>query len=116
MLIVLALLGLVLLPSPWNVVGFALGLVLGVGEIFLWNRTVKGRRPQVGAETLIGLRGVALSDCRPDGQISVNGTIWEAHCPAGVAHGRGVRVVGRSDLVLVVDPDTRPQLQNLPGS
>jgi membrane protein implicated in regulation of membrane protease activity len=113
-LIVLALLALVVLPAPWNVIGLVVGLVLGAGEIFLWNRTVKGRRPQVGAETLIGARGVAISDCRPEGQISLGGTIWEARCAGGVADGQPVRVVARSDLVLDVEPDTRPQPHSAP--
>ena len=65
MLIVLAFVLLIFLPTPWNLWCFAAGLVLGIGELFFWNRTVKNRRPATGAQTLIGAEGVALSVCRP---------------------------------------------------
>lgn len=104
MLIVLALILLLLLPSPWNVVAFVIALICGVGEIAYWHRTVKGRAVRAGAETLIGATGVAISDCRPDGQVKLDGAIWEARCEAGAGRGQSVRVIARSDLVLDVEP------------
>jgi membrane-bound serine protease (ClpP class) len=94
---------LLVLDGPWNLVGFGVCLVLGFGELFLWNRTVRGRRPTVGAETLIGSQAEVLSTCRPDGQVRLNGEIWDARCTGGAAEGETVRVVGRRGLTLEVE-------------
>ena len=106
MLILLAIVLLLLLPSPWGVVTGAIALVFGVGEIAYWNSTVKGRRVRAGAETLIGSSGIVVSDCRPDGQIKLRGAVWAARCEAGADAGQAVRVVARSRLVLDVEPET----------
>ncbi len=106
MLIIVAFVLLVFLPYPWNLVAFGVGLVLGTGELFFWNRTVKGRRRQVGAETLIGREGVALSPCSPNGQVKIGGEIWEAHCLGGARTGDAVRVIGLDGLSLLVERTT----------
>jgi|SRR6186997_2999246 membrane protein implicated in regulation of membrane protease activity len=103
MLIILAVVLLLVLPGPWDVIGFAVALALGVGELFLWNKTVKRQRRVVGAQTLIGADALVLAACRPDGQVRVNGEIWAARCEAGADEGETVRVVGRDRLTLTVD-------------
>ena len=103
MLFIVAVALLLFLPHPWNLVGFTIGLVLGIGELFLWNRTVRHRRPAVGASTLIGVDATVLSACRPDGQVQLNGEIWEASCAKGASPGETVRVVGRRGLTLLVE-------------
>ena len=100
----LALILLLALPDPWNLVGFAVSLVLFVGEILFWNRTVRRRRAAVGADTLIGETAIVLSPCRPDGQVRLSGEIWDARCPGGADAGDTVRVVGREGLKLLVEP------------
>ena len=105
MLIILAFVLLFLAPSPWSWIGFGVCIVLGVGELFLWNRKVRGRPPQTGAETLIGATGVAVTPCRPEGQVRLQGATWAARSRADVAAGAPVRVVGREELVLLVEPD-----------
>ena len=94
---------LLVLTSPWDVVAFTVCLLLALVESFLWYRTVKERRPTVGAETLIGSQARVLSSCRPDGQLVLDGEIWEARCAAGADAGQKVRVVGRRGLTLVVE-------------
>ena len=103
-LIFLAVALLLVLPSPWNLVGFLVVIPLWVLELFGWNRKVKDRRKAVGAETLIGREAVVSQPCRPTGQVRLNGEIWEARCVAGVSPGDRVRVVGRDGLTLVVEP------------
>ena len=103
MFVFVALLLLLLLPSPWNLVGFAAGLVLFVGEVLFWNRRVRGKRVQTGAETLIGEQAVVITECRPSGQVRLEGEIWDARCDAGADAGDTVVVTGRDDLVLVVE-------------
>jgi membrane protein implicated in regulation of membrane protease activity len=104
MLIVLAFVLLIFLPTPWNLWCFAAGLLLGVGELVFWNSTMRHRRAVTGAEQLIGAEGVALSVCRPRGQVRVDGAIWTADCPEGVDAGDSVRVVARTELLLTVAP------------
>jgi membrane protein implicated in regulation of membrane protease activity len=107
-LIILAFILLFLLPSPWNLVGFLIALPLWFIELLAWNRTVKHRRRVVGAQTLIGKDATVTEPCRPTGQVRLNGEIWEARCEAGADPGDTVRVVGRGDLTLVVEPVTAP--------
>jgi membrane-bound serine protease (ClpP class) len=106
MFVFVALLLLLLLPSPWNLVGFAAGFVLFVGEVLFWNRRVRGKRIQAGAETLIGEQAVVISECRPSGQVRLEGEIWDARCEAGADAGDTVVVTARDELVLVVERST----------
>lgn len=104
MLILLAIALLVVLPSPWNVVAFVVGVPVWILELLAWNRTVKHRRRVVGAQTLIGKEATVSTACRPRGQIRLDGEIWEARCDAGAAPGDTVRVIGREALTLLVEP------------
>ena len=103
MFFLLAIVLLLVLDHPWNIVGFAICLVLFLCEGYLWNRTVKGRRSAVGPQTLIGQEAQVVSPCRPDGQVRLDGEIWEARCAAGANPGERVRVVARENLTLVVE-------------
>ncbi len=104
MLIILAFILLFLLPSPWNLIGFLVAIPLWFVELLAWNRTVKHRRRAVGVQTLIGKDATVTEPCRPSGQVRLDGEIWEARCDAGADPGDTVRVVGRDDLTLVVEP------------
>jgi membrane protein implicated in regulation of membrane protease activity len=108
MLIFVAVLLLLILPWPWNLVAFLVTIPLWVGELLVWNRTVRRRRRVVGAETLIGKNAVVSTPCRPSGQVRLEGEIWEARCDKGADPGDTVRIVGRDDLVLVVEPAATP--------
>ena len=102
MLLVVGIVLLLLLPSPWNAIGFVAALVLFVGEVAIWNRTVRNRRVQTGADTLIGSEAVVLSPLHPTGQVRIDGEIWDARCEAGAEPGQTVTVVGRDRLTLLV--------------
>ena len=102
-LLILAIALLLFLSSPWNFLGFAVSLVLFFGELGLWNRSVRGRRKVVGAETLIGAQATVVDTCRPDGQVKIGGEFWEARCAAGADPGDIVRVVDRQGLRLLVE-------------
>jgi membrane-bound serine protease (ClpP class) len=103
-LFILAIALLLFLPTPWNVIGFAISFVLFFGEAFLWNRSMRGRKKVVGAQTMIGAQATVVTPCRPDGQVRVGGEIWEARCEMGADSGQTVRIVGRRDLSLLVEP------------
>ena len=126
MLIIVAFVLLLLLPSPWQLWDWKTsvnhdtieprGLDLyaeacaraSVVELFFWNRTVRNRRKQVGAGTLIGRTATVVSPCRPEGQVRLDGEIWAARCAAGAASQDSVRVVGRDRLTLIVEPISDP--------
>jgi membrane protein implicated in regulation of membrane protease activity len=106
LLLIGALLAAFLAPSPWNAIGLAVGLVLWIGELLLWHRTVRHRRTQVGAETLIGRRGHVVTPCHPEGQVRLAGEseIWSARCAPGADPGAAVTIVGIDKLTLIVEP------------
>jgi membrane-bound serine protease (ClpP class) len=102
-LVVALLLALYVLEGPWDVLVVVGAVVVEVGEIFFWVWFSKRRRPQVGAETLIGADAVVVTPCRPRGQVRVAGELWDAVCEAGAETGAEVRVVDRRGLTLVVE-------------
>jgi membrane-bound serine protease (ClpP class) len=107
--LVVAFVLLLLLPSPWNLVGFGIALVLFVGELGFWNRRVRGTPTQAGAETLIGRTGTVVAECRPTGQVRLDGEIWEARCKEGAERGDTVVVTERDGLTLDVARSPAPE-------
>jgi membrane protein implicated in regulation of membrane protease activity len=103
-LIIVAFLLLLLLPAPWNIVGFLVVIPLWILELLAWNRSMKGRRKAVGAQTLLGREAVVMTACRPRGQVRIDGEIWKARCDAGAGEGDTVRIVDRDNLALIVEP------------
>ena len=103
MLFIVAIVLLLLLPSPWRYVGFVVGLTLFLFEVLFWNRRVRGYRHRVGPQTLIGQTATVVSACAPDGQVRVSGEIWAARCEGGADEGESVKIVGRNGLVLAVE-------------
>jgi membrane protein implicated in regulation of membrane protease activity len=104
-LVVALLLAFFVLDEPWDVVVVVGALVLEVGEIVFWFWYSKRRRVQVGAETLIGRPGVVITECRPHGQVRVDGEIWAARCASSADVGTAVRVEGLEGLTLLVVSD-----------
>lgn len=94
-------------PLDWILVGLA--AAFEVGELAFWLWWNRRRRVQVGAEMLIGRPGVVVVPCRPEGQVRVDGELWQARCAAGAGFGERVRVVGRDRLTLVVEPERQPE-------
>ncbi len=103
-LLVLVIVPLLVLPSPWNLIGAGIGLLLGIGGVVATNESVRHRRKQVGAGTLIGKNAVVITPCRPDGQVRIDGEIWAARAETDAAVGDSVQVVGREELTLLVAP------------
>jgi membrane protein implicated in regulation of membrane protease activity len=107
MFLLLAIVLLLVLPSPWDVAGFAVCLLLGMAEVLFWQRKVRRLGVRAGAETMIGERAMVIAACRPVGQVSVRGELWEARCASGADVGEAVTIVGRERLALVVEPGPR---------
>ena len=104
MFIVVAVVLLLVLPTPWGVAAFGTALALFVGEALYWDRKVRGLRSPVGAQTLIGQAAIVVSACHPDGQVRVSGETWAARCDRGADVGATVMIVGRDQLTLAVEP------------
>jgi membrane-bound serine protease (ClpP class) len=102
MFLIAALVVFLIFNSPWNLIVSAACLVAFAGEVAFWNRSVRGRQKQVGAEVLIDAEGTVLTPCDPIGQVLVVGERWEARCDEGADPGEKVRVVGIEGLTLIV--------------
>ncbi len=76
---------------------FALLVFLGV--------RVQRRKIVTGAESIPGSIGLAQDDFEEDGYVLVMGELWKARSRGGtVARGQQVRVIGRNQFVLDVEP------------
>jgi membrane protein implicated in regulation of membrane protease activity len=98
------LLAVFVLPSPWGLVAVVVGGIIDIAETGLFFWWSKRRRAAVGAETLVGRRGVAVGVLWPTGQIKIDGEIWAARCEGGCDSGTEVVVRSIEGLTLVVDP------------
>ena len=67
MFLIAALVVLLILNSPWNLIAAAACIVGFAGEVGFWNMKVRGRRRQVGAEALIDASAGTTPGCRPTG-------------------------------------------------
>jgi membrane protein implicated in regulation of membrane protease activity len=109
MLLTASIVGLFLLPSPWNALLLGFALVAEVGEIYLWKRYLDRRRIETGAEGLVGQRAVAVGPLGPRGQVRLRGEIWRARSvAAAIEPGDEVEVVAVDGLTLEVEPAGPP--------
>jgi membrane protein implicated in regulation of membrane protease activity len=103
MILVLALLSLVFLPSPWNFVGALAGGAVFAFEVAYWQRRMRRRKVQTGLENLVGSTGEATERLAPSGQIRVLGELWQARSSSELPPGSRVRVVAVHGLTLEVE-------------
>jgi membrane protein implicated in regulation of membrane protease activity len=103
MFLLVGLVLLVLLPSPWNLVALLVCITLFCGELAFWNRRVRGNRKRVGAETLIGQTATVVTACQPYGQVRLGGEIWGARCEQWAEPGDEVVVRVQDGLTLIVE-------------
>jgi membrane protein implicated in regulation of membrane protease activity len=106
-LLTAAIVGLFVLPTPWNVIGVCAAALVEVGEIYLWQRFLSRYRVRGGAEGMIGERAGVIEACAPAGRVKLRGEIWAATAEAGAAFavGERVRIVGVDGLTLRVGRD-----------
>jgi membrane protein implicated in regulation of membrane protease activity len=102
MLLLLGIVGLFVLPDPWNVVVVCLAALVEVAEVFFWIKFLRRYRVQTGAEGLVGERGEVIGP----GRVRVHGEIWTASGgEAELRPGDRVRVAAVNGLTLRVEPD-----------
>jgi membrane protein implicated in regulation of membrane protease activity len=109
LLIAAVLAAFLFVPSPWGIILVIIAALVEVAETVFWIRLSRRRRIQVGAETLVGAEAVVTEPCRPLGQVRLRGELWQARCEEGAGAGEHVRVVGRRELVLVVEAFGEPK-------
>ncbi len=78
MLLLASIVGLFVLPGPWNALAFCAAAVIEIGELYLWKRFLDRYRVRGGAEGMIGERAEVIEACDPRGRVMVRGEIWEA--------------------------------------
>jgi membrane-bound serine protease (ClpP class) len=103
LLILLAIVLLIVLPDPWDVIALAVCLVLGGFEVFFWWRTVRNRSVKTGSEAMIGSSARVIAPCRPEGEVWIEGARWRARCEDGADVDDVVTVTGRRELLLIVE-------------
>ncbi|MDX6509019.1 MAG: hypothetical protein QOG81_771 [Gaiellaceae bacterium] len=96
------LLAIFVLPPAWRIPVVVAGGAIEVGESFFWIWLSKRRRPAVGVETLVGAHAIVVTQCRPSGQVRVQGELWAARCDEGADSGDEVIVERVEGLTLVV--------------
>jgi membrane-bound serine protease (ClpP class) len=91
------------LRLSWQVIVPAVAASAGF-FIFAVTMAVRARlkRPTTGIEGLLGRVGVAESDLRPEGQVTVHGEIWSAESEDKIKKGDKVEVVSVDKLRLTV--------------
>jgi membrane-bound serine protease (ClpP class) len=102
--------GLSYSPSPiTNVTELELFLVAVLGVVAgLYFRWIIGpiihRSKLTGPEAIIGQRGTAVTDLKPDGEVRVGGIVWRAKSISGdIQKGESVRATALENLVLTVE-------------
>ena len=108
MVLTASIVGLFILPSPWNVILFGLAVFFEIGEIYLWMRFLERYRVRGGAEGMLGERATVIQACDPEGLVWVRGEVWKARAD-GEALGEGERttVLSVDGLTVTVSAKSR---------
>ncbi len=95
-------------PSPFGFLSYvAFGIMGGLGFIgayyLNWVRRTLRKKPVTGPESIIGKKGIALTDIDGEGEVRVEGIVWRARSQNRVEKGKEIVVKGIEGLVLIVD-------------
>lgn len=104
MVLILAVIGSLFVPWPWNLLVIGAGILLEIGEITWGRRLARRWRPRTGPEAMIGARGEVVAPLRPDGRIRIKGELWQATSAVPADVGETVVVQRLDGLTLVVEP------------
>jgi membrane protein implicated in regulation of membrane protease activity len=104
MFLLLAVLLLIFLPSPWDFIAALVCGAVGVGEVVFWQRRMRLRKVVTGVENLVGATGEVTEPCAPLGQVRLGGELWKARSTQELSRGTPVRVVSVQGLTLEVEP------------
>lgn len=102
-LVVAVVLAVAFLDPPWNVLVIFLAVVWEGFEIWLYLRW-RNKRSLMGAEALIGERGITVGTCDPEGQARVKGRFWQVTSSQTVGPDVEIEVERIEGLRLFVRP------------
>jgi membrane-bound serine protease (ClpP class) len=88
--------------DPWNLLPVILAFAAFVTALVRLVIQAQRRRPQTGAEGLVGQRGEAVTDIDPEGWVIVQGECWRARADERIASGESVDVLSVEGLLLRV--------------
>jgi membrane-bound serine protease (ClpP class) len=117
----LGMLTLVAAPVPeMNVsplIAITISLAFGAITVFLVRLAVRARRrkARIGADAMIGCAATAMEQLAPEGHVLVEGEIWRAVADAPVDAGTALRVVGKEQMLLRVEPASTPHVTAPPA-
>ena len=96
--------GVMGLSVDWTVIASTIGGLVAVTVALAWLYARAARRkPETGAEELVGMEGKARTPLSPFGDIQVHGEIWKAEAEGEpIPEGAAVQVVGQKGLTLRV--------------
>jgi membrane-bound serine protease (ClpP class) len=103
-LILTLILALVFLPWPWNAAAIVIAVAWEVSGAVLSIRYSRRGRARVGVETMVGTTASVITPLMPDGQVRVNGEIWQAHSEHDASVGEKVLIRAVNGLTLEVEP------------
>lgn len=84
-------------------------IVLVIAILAAWmlykGLAAKGTKIKTGKESLIGAKGIAITDLKPKGEIRVMGEFWQATAKdKWITNGERVEVIDMEGMFLVVKP------------
>lgn len=100
-LIIGTAIAIVFFDGIWRIVIIATVALIELAEIAVWLKWRKVKAT-TGAEGIVGMKGIALGECRPEGQVQVKGQIWKALCLEGADEGDEIVVESVEGLRLTV--------------
>jgi membrane protein implicated in regulation of membrane protease activity len=103
-LIIALIVALLFLPWPWDLVVIGLAAACETAIAYFGIRYTRRRRAQVGVQTMVGRTAEVTSTLAPRGQVTIDGSIWEAHSPKIAQVGETVRITRIDGLTLEVEP------------
>jgi membrane-bound serine protease (ClpP class) len=96
--------------NPWLIAGAALGMAAFTLIVLRAVLTAARMPPRSGAQRLVGMQGVAVTDIAPTGTVRVDRQDWSAiTADDGIPMGQTVRVVAVTGVRLEVAPLDLPQ-------
>ena len=104
LLILTLILALGFLSWPWNAAAVGAAAIWEVSSSVFWIRYSRRGRVRVGVETLVGATASVITPLAPDGQVKVNGEIWQAHSDHDALVGETVKIKAVDGLTLEVEP------------
>ena len=109
MILTASIVGLFILPSPWNVILFGVAVLFEIGEIFLWIRFLERYRVRGGAEGMVGERATVIEACEPAGLVRVRGELWKARATGDerLAAGERAKVLAVDGLTVTIERASR---------